>query len=79
MRPGGMDGAIGLKEYAVAKYLLATNGIFGLLMTGYAMNKAATDCRQICRKSCSIADIAHDHALIEGTLDNPQKLKSASV
>jgi TRAP-type C4-dicarboxylate transport system substrate-binding protein len=43
VRPGGLEGAIGLKKYAVAKYLLATNGIFGLLMTGYAMNKAALD------------------------------------
>lgn len=40
---GGLEGAIGLKEYEVAKYLLATNGVFGLLMTGYVMNKAALD------------------------------------
>lgn len=40
---GGLEGAIGLKEYEVAKYLLATNGLFGLLMTGYVMNKGALD------------------------------------
>jgi TRAP-type transport system periplasmic protein len=40
---GGLEGAIGLKEYEVAKYLLATNGLFGLLMTGYVMNKSALD------------------------------------
>lgn len=40
---GGLEGAIGLKEYEVAKYLLATNGVFGLLMTGYVMNKHALD------------------------------------
>jgi TRAP-type C4-dicarboxylate transport system substrate-binding protein len=40
---GGLEGAIGLKEYEVAKNLLATNGVFGLLMTGYVMNKSALD------------------------------------
>ena len=40
---GGLEGAIGLKEYEVANHLLATNGVFGLLMTGYVMNKAALD------------------------------------
>lgn len=40
---GGLEGAIGLKEYEVAKFLLATNGLFGLLMTGYVMNKSALD------------------------------------
>jgi TRAP-type C4-dicarboxylate transport system substrate-binding protein len=40
---GGLEGAIGLKEYEVAKYLLATNGVFGLLLTGYVMNKQALD------------------------------------
>lgn len=40
---GGLEGAVGLKEYEVAKYCLATNGVFGLLMTGYVMNKDALD------------------------------------
>lgn len=40
---GGLEGAIGLKEYQVGKYLLATNGLFGILMTGYVMNKASLD------------------------------------
>jgi TRAP-type C4-dicarboxylate transport system substrate-binding protein len=40
---GGLEGAIGLKEYEVSKYLLATNGVFGLLITGYVMNRAALD------------------------------------
>jgi TRAP-type C4-dicarboxylate transport system substrate-binding protein len=40
---GGLEGAIGLKEYEVGKYLLATNGVFGLLLTGYVMNKKALD------------------------------------
>lgn len=40
---GGLEGAIGLKEYEVGKYLLATNGQFGLLMTGYVMNKKSLD------------------------------------
>lgn len=40
---GGLEGAIGLKEYEVATHLLATNGVFGLLMTGYVMNKQALD------------------------------------
>lgn len=40
---GGLEGAIGLKEYEVGKYLLATNGVFGLLLTGYVMNKRALD------------------------------------
>jgi len=40
---GGLEGAIGLKEYEVGKYLLATNGQFGLLLTGYVMNKGALD------------------------------------
>lgn len=35
---GGLEGAIGLKEYEVAKNMLATNGVFGLLITGYVMN-----------------------------------------
>jgi TRAP-type C4-dicarboxylate transport system substrate-binding protein len=40
---GGLEGAIGLKEYEVGKYLLATNGEFGLLLTGYVMNKKSLD------------------------------------
>lgn len=40
---GGLEGAIGLKEYEVATNLLATNGVFGLLMTGYVMNRGALD------------------------------------
>ncbi len=40
---GGLEGAIGLKEYEVGKYLLATNGQFGLLLTGYVMNKKSFD------------------------------------
>ncbi|MDE2184951.1 MAG: TRAP transporter substrate-binding protein DctP [Alphaproteobacteria bacterium] len=40
---GGLEGAIGLKEYEVSKYLLATNGVFGLLITGYVMNRSALD------------------------------------
>jgi TRAP-type C4-dicarboxylate transport system substrate-binding protein len=40
---GGLEGAIGLKEYEVGKDLLATNGLFGILMTGYVMNKASLD------------------------------------
>ena len=40
---GGLEGAIGLKEYEIAKNLLATNGVFGLLLTGYVMNKRALD------------------------------------
>ncbi|HQT86921.1 MAG TPA: TRAP transporter substrate-binding protein [Acidiphilium sp.] len=38
---GGLEGAVGLKEYEVAKYVLATNGLFGLLITGYVMNLAS--------------------------------------
>lgn len=40
---GGLEGAIGLKEYEVATQLLATNGVFGLLMTGYVMNRGALE------------------------------------
>jgi TRAP-type C4-dicarboxylate transport system substrate-binding protein len=40
---GGLEGAIGLKEYEVGKYLLATNGQFGLLLTGYVMNKSSLE------------------------------------
>lgn len=40
---GGLEGAIGLKEYEVGKYLLATNGQFGLLLTGYVMNRRALE------------------------------------
>lgn len=40
---GGLEGAIGLKEYEVGRYLLATNGVFGVLITGYVMNKASLD------------------------------------
>ena len=40
---GGLEGAIGLKEYEVGKDLLATNGLFGILMTGYVMNKASLE------------------------------------
>ncbi len=35
---GGLEGVYGLKEYEVAKYCLATNGAFGLLLTGYVMD-----------------------------------------
>jgi TRAP-type transport system periplasmic protein len=40
---GGLEGAIGLKEYEVGKYLLATNGQFGLLLTGYVMSKRSLE------------------------------------
>ncbi len=40
---GGLEGAIGLKEYEVGKELLATNGVFGILLTGYVMNKASLE------------------------------------
>jgi TRAP-type C4-dicarboxylate transport system substrate-binding protein len=40
---GGLEGAIGLKEYEVGKYLLATNGEFGLLLTGYVMNQKSLE------------------------------------
>lgn len=35
---GGLEGAYGLREYEVAKYLLDTNGLFGLDVNGYVMN-----------------------------------------
>ena len=38
---GGIQGAIGLKEYEVAKYLLDSNGVFGVGVTVYVMNRAA--------------------------------------
>ena len=38
---GGLQGAIGLKEYEVSKYLLWTNGVFGVNVTGYVMNESA--------------------------------------
>jgi TRAP-type transport system periplasmic protein len=40
---GGLQGAAGLKEYEVAKYLLLTNGVFGLGATLYVMNKTLFD------------------------------------
>lgn len=40
---GGLEGAIGLKEYEVGKYLLASNGEFGLLLTGYVMNRKSLE------------------------------------
>jgi len=40
---GGLQGAAGLKEYEVAKYLLLTNGVFGLNVTLYVMNKTLFD------------------------------------
>lgn len=36
---GGLEGAVGLREYEVGKYVLATNGVFGLLVTGYVMSQ----------------------------------------
>jgi TRAP-type C4-dicarboxylate transport system substrate-binding protein len=38
---GGIQGAIGLKEYEVAKYLLNGNGVWGVGVTIYVMNGAA--------------------------------------
>jgi TRAP-type C4-dicarboxylate transport system substrate-binding protein len=38
---GGIQGAIGLKEYEVAKYLLNGNGVWGVGVTVYVMNGAA--------------------------------------
>ena len=38
---GGIQGAIGLKEYEVAKYLLDSNGVFGVGVTLYVMNGTA--------------------------------------
>jgi TRAP-type transport system periplasmic protein len=40
---GGLQGAAGLKEYEVAKYLLLSNGVFGLGVTLYVMNKGLFD------------------------------------
>jgi TRAP-type C4-dicarboxylate transport system substrate-binding protein len=38
---GGIQGAIGLKEYEVAKYMLNGNGVWGVGVTIYVMNGAA--------------------------------------
>lgn len=75
---GGLEGAIGLKEYEVAKYLLATNGVFGLLMTGYVMNKSSLDALPpdlqkvvlesayaACRHTTRAMITAYDHELEE--------------
>jgi len=35
---GGLEGAFGLREYEVSKYLLDANGLFGLDVNGYVMN-----------------------------------------
>lgn len=73
---GGLEGAIGLKEYEVAKNLLATNGVFGLLMTGYVMNKGSLDALppdlqkvvlesayKACRHTTRAMIAAYDHEL----------------
>ncbi len=38
---GGIQGAVGLKEYEVTKYLLDGNGVWGRGVTNYVMNAAA--------------------------------------
>lgn len=40
---GGIQGISGLKEYEVSKYLLDSNGAFGVGVTLYVMNAAALD------------------------------------
>lgn len=40
---GGLGGAVGLKYYEVAKYMLAQNGVIGSLVHAYVMNKDKYD------------------------------------
>lgn len=75
---GGLEGAYGLKEYQVAKYCLATNGAFGLLLTGYVMNlssynslpkhlqAAVTDAANVATRAANKSMIkAYQHELVE--------------
>lgn len=66
---GGVQGVIGLKEYEVAKYLLDGNGVWGVGVTMYVMNKSAldelpSDLQQIVLQAGKTAEKATNQALL---------------
>lgn len=67
---GGLQGAVGLKEYEVAKYLLVTNGVFGTAATFYVMNKQAmaalpADLQQLVLKAGEEASKAANDSVVK--------------
>lgn len=66
---GGIQGVIGLKEYEVAKYLLDSNGVFGVGVTLYVMNGAALkelppDLQQVVQTAGEGAELEANKAII---------------
>lgn len=66
---GGLQGVIGLKEYEVTRYLLDSNGVFGVGTTIYVMNGAAlkdlpADLQQVVLKAGAGAELAANKAII---------------
>ncbi len=66
---GGIQGVVGLKEYEVAKYLLDGNGVWGVGITMYVMNKGTLDelppdLRQVVLDAGKTAEAAAESALV---------------
>jgi TRAP-type C4-dicarboxylate transport system substrate-binding protein len=68
---GGLEGAYGLREYEVAKYLLDTNGLFGLDVNGYVMNLHA-----LTSLPANLQKVVLDSAYEAGKVTNAAMIKS---
>ena len=78
---GGIQGAFGLKEYEVAKYMLGSNGVFGVGVTLYVMNKAAlsslpADLQQVVLQAGREAEIKANTAIIASFADDIDAMRS---
>ncbi|MGH7716256.1 MAG: TRAP transporter substrate-binding protein, partial [Vulcanimicrobiaceae bacterium] len=76
---GGLEGAYGLREYEVAKYLLDTNGAFGLDVNGYVMNLHAltslpSDLQKVVLDSAYEAGKTTNAAMIKSHVEELKKM-----
>jgi TRAP-type C4-dicarboxylate transport system substrate-binding protein len=76
---GGLEGAYGLREYEVAKYLLDTNGVFGLDVNAYVMNLHALtslppDLQKVVLESAYEAGKVTNAAMIESHQEELRKM-----
>ena len=77
---GGIQGISGLKEYEVSKYLLDSNGAFGVGVTLYVMNAAALnslppDLQKVVIEAGLNAERAANTAIIASFADDLQQMR----
>lgn len=83
---GGLQGAVGLKVYEVAKFLLLTNGVFGTGTTFYVMNKLSlealpADLQALVLRAGEAAGVAANDAVVKamGRLRDEMKAHGMTV